>query len=51
MAEHIATSLGIEQGDFETGWFAQHGSLGMAHTLFGQKLTPLMSELNERLSA
>ena len=51
MAEHIATSLAIEPADFETGWFSQHGSLGRAHSLFGDKLKPLMSELNERLVA
>ncbi len=51
MAEHIATSLAIEPTDFETGWFSQHGSLGKAHALFGDKLTPLIAELNERLAA
>jgi type I restriction enzyme, R subunit len=51
MAEHIATSLAIEPADFEIGWFGQHGSLGRAHALFGEKLTPLMAELNERLAA
>jgi len=51
MAEHIATSLSIDPEDFDTGWFGQHGSLGHAHSLFGAKLTPLMTELNERLTA
>jgi type I restriction enzyme R subunit len=51
MAEHIATSLAIAPDDFETGWFGQHGSLGHAHALFGDKLKPLMTELNERLAA
>ncbi len=51
MAEHIATSLAIESSDFETGWFGQHGSLGRAHALFGDRLTPLIAELNERLAA
>ena len=51
MAEHIATSLSIEPEDFETGWFGQQGSLGRAHKLFGEKLNPLMAELNERLAA
>jgi len=51
MAEHIATSLAIEPEDFEVGWFGQHGSLGHAHALFGDKLKPLMAELNERLAA
>ncbi len=51
MAEHIATSLAIEVGDFETGWFGQEGSLGRAHALFGDRLRPLMAELNETLAA
>jgi type I restriction enzyme, R subunit len=51
MAEHIATSLAIEPADFETGWFSQHGSLGKAHALFGNRIQALISELNERLSA
>jgi type I restriction enzyme R subunit len=51
MAEHIATSLSIEPEDFTTGWFVQHGSLGKAHILFGDRLKPLMAELNERLVA
>ncbi len=51
MAEHIATSLNVAPDDFESGWFGQHGSLGRAHALFGEKLNPLMKELNERLAA
>jgi type I restriction enzyme R subunit len=51
MAEHIATSLSIEPDDFEDGWFGQQGSLGKAHALFGDKLRPLMTELNEVLAA
>ena len=51
MAEHIATSLAIDTDDFQDGWFGQHGSLGKAHALFGDKLKPLIAELNERLAA
>jgi type I restriction enzyme R subunit len=51
MAEHIATSLAIETDDFQDGWFGQHGSLGKAHALFGDKLKPLLAELNKRLAA
>ena len=51
MAENIATSLAIEQEDFEIGWFGQQGSLGRAHALFGHQLESLMAELNERLVA
>ena len=51
MAEHIATSLAIEPEDFETGWFGQRGSRGRAHALFGDRLKPLIAELNEQLAA
>ena len=51
MAEHIATSLAIEPEDFQTGWFGQQGSLGRAHALFGNRLRPLIAELNEQLAA
>jgi type I restriction enzyme R subunit len=51
MAEHIATSLAIDTDDFQDGWFGQHGSLGKAHALFGEKLKPLLAELNETLAA
>ncbi|MGI9167219.1 MAG: DEAD/DEAH box helicase family protein [Pyrinomonadaceae bacterium] len=51
MAEHIASSLALAPDAFETGWFSQHGSLGHAHALFGNQLTPLIAELNERLAA
>ena len=51
MADHIGNSLAIEPRDFDSGWFGQQGSLGKAHTLFGEKLKPLMEELNERLVA
>jgi type I restriction enzyme R subunit len=51
MAEHIARSLEINSDDFSDGWFGQHGSLGMAHKLFGNELPSLLAELNERLAA
>jgi hypothetical protein len=51
MVEHIATSLAIQPADFEAGWFGQHGSHRRAHALFGDRLKPLMTELNERLAA
>lgn len=51
MAEHIANSLSIEPADFEMGWFAQHGSIGKAHALFGAQLPQLLAEMNERLVA
>jgi type I restriction enzyme, R subunit len=51
MAYQIATSLSIAPEDFEYGWFGQHGSLSHARQLFGDKLMPLIEELNERLAA
>lgn len=50
MAEQIATNLSIEAEDFGLGWFAQQGSLGRAHALFGSNLRPLMAELNDKLA-
>ena len=51
MAEHVATSLSIEPDDFQAGWFGQAGGLGRAHSLFGDRLGPLLAELNEKLAA
>jgi hypothetical protein len=51
IAEHIATSLVIELEDFQAGWFAQRGSLGRAHELFGDRFGILLEELNHQLAA
>lgn len=51
IADHIATSLRIEPEDFDIGWFAQHGSLGKAHLIFGGRLQMILKELNDRLAA
>lgn len=51
IAEHIATSLAIEPEAFEDGWFGQEGGYGRAFKVFGDKLKPLLAELNERLAA
>ena len=51
IAGHIATSVRIEAEDFEYGWFADRGQLGKAHQLFGDKLVPLLDELNRELVA
>jgi type I restriction enzyme R subunit len=50
-AAHRFTSLRIVPDDFDVGWFGHHGSLGKAHALFGDQLTPLLAELNEVLAA
>jgi type I restriction enzyme R subunit len=51
IAEHIATSLAIQPDAFEDGWFGQQGGYGRAFKIFGDKLKPLLAELNERLAA
>ena len=51
MAEHIATSLAIEPEAFQDGWFGQQGGSGRAFKVFGDKLQPILAELNERLAA
>jgi len=49
--DHIATSLSIEQDDFDYAPFNQRGGLGSAHQLFGDKLPALLDELNLALAA
>jgi type I restriction enzyme, R subunit len=49
--DHIATSLSIEQDDFDEVPFNQRGGLGKAYQLFGDELQPLLTELNEVLAA
>jgi type I restriction enzyme R subunit len=51
IADHVATSLGIEMEDFQDGWFAQRGSLGKAHELFGDRLGAIVADLNQMLAA
>ena len=49
--DHISTSLTIEPGDFDEVPFNQHGGLGKAYQLFGEELSVILEELNERLAA
>jgi type I restriction enzyme, R subunit len=49
--DHIATSLSIDQDDFDYAPFSQRGGLGKAHQLFGEQLPKLLDELNEVLAA
>lgn len=49
--DHIATSLSIEPDDLDLSPFSQRGGLGKAHQLFGDKLLPLLDELNQTLAA
>ncbi len=49
--DHIATAISIEPEDLELSPFNQRGGLGKAHQLFGDKLLPLLDELNQTLAA
>jgi len=49
--DQIATSLTIELDDFDEVPFNQRGGLGKAKQLFGDKLVPILRELNEALVA
>ena len=48
---HIAASFGIDKDDFEDVPFNQRGGLGKVYALFGDRLEPLLDELNEVLVA
>src|SRR5262249_34447737 len=49
--DQIAASMGIEMDDFEYAPFAQRGGAGRAYQVFGERLEPLLNELNEVLAA
>ena len=49
--DHVAASMGIEMDDFEYAPFAQRGGAGKAYQVFGERLEPLLDELNEVLAA
>lgn len=51
MKENIATELGITPESFEYTPFVERGGIGRATQVFGDRLTPLMSELTEVLAA
>ena len=48
--DHIAGSLSIEQDDLEEVPFNTIGGLGRAYELFGERLAPILDELNMRLA-
>lgn len=48
--DHIASSLAIEQDDLEEVPFNTIGGLGRAYELFGDRLAPILDELNVRLA-
>jgi type I restriction enzyme R subunit len=49
--DHIASSLSIEQDDFDGVPFSQIGGLGRAYELFGDRLPEILEDLNARLAA
>jgi type I restriction enzyme, R subunit len=51
MKENIVGELGITPESFEYTPFAEHGGIGKAVQVFGERLTPLMNELTEVLAA
>ncbi len=49
--DHIVASLAIAREDFEEVPFSQMGGLGKAYEVFGEELSVVLDELNERLAA
>lgn len=47
--EHISTSLSVEMDDFDNPPFFDRGGRYKAYTLFGEKLEPILTELNKEL--
>jgi type I restriction enzyme R subunit len=51
MKQNIASEMGIEADSFEYTPFVEHGGIGKATQVFGERLTLLMDELTEALAA
>jgi type I restriction enzyme R subunit len=51
MKDNIASELGIAPESFDYTPFAEHGGIGKAFQVFGDRLNPLMAELTEVLAA
>ena len=49
--DHIASSLRIEQDDFDDVPFSAFGGLGKAYELFGEQLGQMLEAMNEGLAA
>ncbi len=49
--DHVSNSFHIERDDLEMSPFDGHGGLGKMYQLFGEKMEPLLDELNEVLVA
>jgi type I restriction enzyme R subunit len=48
--DHIATSLAIDRDDLDEIPFNQIGGLGRAYELFGERLSAILDEMNQRLA-
>lgn len=51
MKDQIAGEMGISAESFEFTPFVEHGGLGKAYQVFGDRLTPIMGELTDVLAA
>jgi type I restriction enzyme, R subunit len=49
--DHVAASMGITVDDFDYTPFAEHGGIGKAYEVFGDRLQPLLEELTGVLAA
>ena len=49
--DHVSASLTVAPEHFDYVPFSEHGGLGRAYTLFGERLNPLLAELSEVLVA
>ena len=49
--DHVSTSFHIERDDLDMAPFDSAGGLGKMFQLFGEKMDPLIAELNEVLVA
>ena len=49
IADHVGTSIEITSEDLESLTFSKMGGLGRAYQLFGDRLQPLLDQLNEVL--
>ena len=47
----VPASFGIEKDDFDYDPFVQKGGLWKVHELFGERLEPMLDQLNEVLVA
>jgi len=51
MKENIASEMRIAPDSFDYTPFVEHGGLGRAYQMFGERLSPLMDELTGVLAA